>query len=217
MAANRCNLNRLALSVIRNCFTEVKYHWESPHQQTLKCEIGSGGEVLGRAVLWWLLAWFFLALVFSKSDSGHAVGDSNLNTSKCSLFLLTFSCNRLTRFVKSRIAIKRSICMKETNSLNMPLLNKLSSPVMLCWDPQMFNQAVFFFFFSLCFTYLLTSVTKSEKLLALEIFLSYDMCIWRKLFQFNLFLLLTNAILAFFCTYWGLLQVCLLYYLSSFF
>lgn len=46
--------------------------------------------------------------------------------------------------------------------------------------------------------YLLTSVTKSERLLALEIFLSYDMCIWRKLFQFNFFLLLTNAILAFF-------------------
>lgn len=45
---------------------------------------------------------------------------------------------------------------------------------------------------------LLTSVTKSERLLALEIFLSYDMCIWRKLFQFNFFLLLTNAILAFF-------------------
>lgn len=51
--------------------------------------------------------------------------------------------------------------------------------------------------------YRLTSVTKSERLLALEIFLSYDMCIWRKLFQFNFFLLLTNAILFFFCTYEG--------------
>lgn len=29
-------------------------------------------------------------------NSDHAVGDSNLNTSQCSLFLLTFSCSRLT-------------------------------------------------------------------------------------------------------------------------
>lgn len=62
--------------------------------------------------------------------------------------------------------------------------------------------------------YLLTSVTKSERLLALEIFLSYDMCIWRKLFLFFCWQMLYWL---FFCIYWGLLQFCLLYYLSSFF
>lgn len=115
-----------------------------------------------------------------NQNSDHAVGDSNLNTSQCSLFLLTFSGSRLTLFCLV-MNCKGSICMRETNgSLYISILNKLSSPAVLCWDPQMFSQAVYLF--SLLH-YILTSVTKSEKLLALEIFLSY-MCIWRKLFQF---------------------------------
>lgn len=84
--------------------------------------------------------------------------------------------------------------MRETDgSLCISLLNKFSRlEILRCSGCILFTMLQ-------C---LLTSVTKSERLLALEIFLSY-MCIWRKLLQLNFFFLLTNAILAFFCTYEG--------------
>lgn len=76
-------------------------HWSEmslrfpSRQQTLKCEFGSLGEVLGQVVLWLcgVISWL---LSSPNQNSDHAVGDSNLNTSQCSLFLLTFSGSRLT-------------------------------------------------------------------------------------------------------------------------
>lgn len=40
-----------------------------------------------------MISWLSYSLI---KNSDHAVGDSNLNTSRCSLFLLTFSGSRLT-------------------------------------------------------------------------------------------------------------------------
>lgn len=76
--------------------------------------------------------------------------------------------------------------MIETNSsLYISLLNNLKqrcNAVLRSSDVQSGCISLF-----TMLHYLLTSVTKSERLLALEIFLSYDMCIWRKLFQFTIF------------------------------
>lgn len=150
-----------------------------------------------------------------NQNSGHAVVDSNLNTSQCSLFLFILS-----------VAVdrRRALFSYELQSRGASAWKKL---MVICTSHHLTSLAAmrccvrifrcsirlytFFHYASL------TSVTKSERLLALEIFLSYDMCIWRKLFQFKFFCCWKNAILAFFCTYWGLLQFCLLYYLSSFF
>lgn len=74
--------------------------------------------------------------------------------------------------------------MKETNaSLYISFLNKLSSPARDAMLRSSDVQSGWVLLFTLL--HYLTSVTKSERLLALEIFLSYDMCIWRELFQFN--------------------------------
>lgn len=84
-----------------------------PRQQTLKCEFGSLGEVLRRAALWWLfsmISWLSSSL---NQKSDHAVGDSNLNTSQYSLFLLTFSGSRSTAWFSHKLQSRGASAWKK--------------------------------------------------------------------------------------------------------
>lgn len=172
-------------------------------------------EVLGRVVLWRLLSMISWLSSSPNQNSDHAVGDSNLNTSQCSFFLLTFSCSRLTALFSHELQSRGASAWEKLMIVCAShYLTSLACDAV--WRSSDVQSGCILLFTML--HYLLTSVTKSEKLLALEIFLSYDMCIWRKLFQFNFFLFVDKMLYwLFFCTYWGLLQFCLLYYLSSFF
>lgn len=132
-----------------------------------------------------------------NQNSGHAVGDGNLNTSQCSLFLFTFSVSRLPALCSHELQSRGASAWKKLMVVCTSHYLASLAALWCCVEVLRCSIRLYTSFLFTMLHYLLTSVTKSEKLLALEIFLSYDVCIWRKLFQFNFFLFLTNAILAF--------------------
>lgn len=116
--------------------------------------------------------------------SGPQQGSGLSLTGPCSV--LGVHHQRTDDFISSWITIKGRICTRWS----------------VCCDPPMFTQPLDFFFFFVFSFHPLTSVTKWEKLLALEIFLS---CVYmEKIISF--FSVDKCYIGFFFCTYWGLLQ-----------
>lgn len=86
--------------------------------------------------------------------------------------------------------------MRKTNgSLCISLLNKPSSRVMLCWDPQMFRVRLHSSHYASLSSNFCDQIRETISFGNIfELWYVY----MEKLFQFNFFLLLTNAILAFF-------------------
>lgn len=177
----------------------VTLKWNIPTHPVSRCV---RCEVLGRSLLavvfWFLGSRVQIRILTTLSDGG-------LNTSNSVVLLVYW---RLCLVVNCNGG---GASAWEKLTASFPSLYLSSAAPRCCVEIQSGCILLFTMLHGL-----LTYVTKSERLFALEIFLSYPMCIWRKLLQLTFFSV-GKCCIGFFCIYWGLLQFCLLYYRSSFF
>lgn len=159
----------------------------------MKCEFGSLDEVEQ-----WRVRCLCSSLI---QNSEHFVRSRNLNTS---CFQLTCNGTWWTIFVLSQFAIE--YLLTKTNGNFYISLLSICDAVLRSSDIQSGCIIIF-----TMLHYLLTSVTKIRETISFGNIFELYVYIGSNYFSLKKFLLLTNAFFGFFfCTYWGLLQFCLI-------
>lgn len=113
--------------------------------------------------MWWLV-WFLGCHTSPNQNPDQAVGNINLNTSQCFLFLFNYQ-----QYSTWIAVFSLMYDLQSSGHLSgISLLTRLAAPwCCMCSDLQMFNRTICLLIFTML--HYQTFVTKSEMLLALEI------------------------------------------------